>query len=76
MDAADRAQPDEAAELEGNIERQRRAARLDAPGAEICVDCAEPIPLERRRALPSAIRCADCQAFDERVMKIREINAK
>ena len=74
MDAADRAQQEIDVELAERLERQARAAALDAPGAEICADCAEPIPAERRQAVPSAIRCINCQAYAERVLQLKERN--
>lgn len=70
MDTIDHAQDREAAYIAEQLERQARAAKLDAPGNEICADCAEPIPEERRRAMPSAHRCVQCQAWAERVAKI------
>ena len=74
MDAVDRAQEIEAEKLGEALERQARAAALDAPGNTLCADCHEPIPPERRLALPSAVRCVNCQAFAERVKKIKENN--
>lgn len=35
-------------------------------GYGLCADCGEPIPFERLRALPSALRCVDCEARRER----------
>lgn len=67
MDAADRAQQEVDVELAEHLARQQRAAALDAPGNSVCADCNEPIPLARRRALPSAIRCINCQAWFERL---------
>ncbi|HEX5514808.1 MAG TPA: TraR/DksA family transcriptional regulator [Gammaproteobacteria bacterium] len=32
----------------------------------ICVDCGQPIKVERLRAMPTAIRCIDCQSRHER----------
>lgn len=75
MDAADRAQDDEAAELANLLERQRRAARLEAEGAATCAECQDEIPPERRRALPSAIRCVSCQAFVEKIERARRLRA-
>ena len=66
MDAADVAHEREAEYIGDRIARQLRAAALDAPGSELCSDCSEPIPLERRRAVPSAHRCVECQAWAER----------
>lgn len=75
MDAADRAQENEAAELARLLELQSSTAALDAEGAKLCADCHEEIPSERLQALPSAIRCIACQAYAERVTKIREQTA-
>lgn len=69
MDEIDQAQRREAAYIAEQLDRQRSSAALDAPGNELCADCGEPIPEQRRRALPSAIRCVDCQAFAERVAR-------
>jgi phage/conjugal plasmid C-4 type zinc finger TraR family protein len=68
MDIADQAAEREAAYLGGLLAEQRRAAALDAPGTDLCADCHDPIPVERRAALPSAIRCINCQAFIERLL--------
>lgn len=38
---------------------------LSRPGCADCTDCHEPISSERRAALPSARRCADCQGMAE-----------
>lgn len=70
MDQADIAADREAVFLDERLQEQRRAAALDAPGNSLCADCCEPIPLERRRALPSAIRCIGCQAWAERVARV------
>ena len=67
MDPVDAAQAHEEAVRADSLAAQRRAARLDAPGNPICADCGEDIPIERRRALPSAIRCVQCQAWVERL---------
>ena len=69
-DIVDRAQELEAANLDDALDRQRRAAELEAQGAAMCADCQEPIPEERRRALPSAIRCISCQAWAERIDRV------
>lgn len=74
MNTVDHAQDREAAHLADSLEKHARAARLDLPGNETCSDCGEAIPEERRRALPSAHRCVSCQAWAERVAKIRSIS--
>lgn len=35
---------------------------LDGPGSAECQTCGELIPAARRAALPSAVRCVDCQS--------------
>jgi phage/conjugal plasmid C-4 type zinc finger TraR family protein len=67
MDEADHAQEREAAYLADRLRAQARAAALGEPGSGICADCGEEIPAARRRALPSATRCVECQAEAERV---------
>lgn len=42
---------------------------LAAPGTIECFDCGAEISAARRRALPSAIRCLDCQESFERGRK-------
>jgi phage/conjugal plasmid C-4 type zinc finger TraR family protein len=70
MDAADHASDREAEFIEARLAEQQRTAGLDRLGAERCADCQEEIPMERRRAIPSAFRCLTCQAWVERVAKI------
>lgn len=69
MDAADVAAEKEADFIEARLRAQAEAAALGRPGCGICADCDEEIPAARRRALPSAIRCVECQAWHERVKK-------
>jgi len=49
-------------------------ARIEAARARaaeghygMCADCGEPIPLERLRANPTSLRCAECQARREKL---------
>lgn len=49
-------------------------ARIEAARARaaeghygLCADCGEPIPLERLRANPTALRCAECQGRREKL---------
>ena len=42
--------------------------RLDAGTYGNCVDCCEPIPLERLRVQPATQRCAVCQLGHERAL--------
>ena len=45
--------------------KEARACLCDE-GADECEDCGEPIPEERRRAMPSARTCVRCQERRER----------
>ncbi len=71
MDAADVAQENEAVQLEAQLRAQAEAAGLGRRGSGICADCNEEIPAARRRALPSAVRCVECQAWAERAVKVQ-----
>ena len=42
--------------------------RLDAGTYGNCLDCSEPIPLERLRVQPATQRCAVCQLGHERML--------
>ncbi|MEF7612772.1 TraR/DksA family transcriptional regulator [Aquincola sp. MAHUQ-54] len=61
----------EAAEVERDVEEmaQVEAAlrRLDEGVYGDCLDCGEPIPLQRLFVQPAAERCAACQAAKERL---------
>lgn len=39
---------------------------LQGKGQARCEDCIEPIPSERRKAAPNAIRCISCQTIFEK----------
>jgi DnaK suppressor protein len=41
--------------------------RLDEPGFGTCEDCAEPIPFERLKVEPWALRCVPCQERRDRI---------
>ncbi len=53
-------------------EQEREAAiavaslALSTTGAPVCVGCESEIRTERRQALPSAIRCVNCQTLFEK----------
>ena len=46
--------------------RNANAKSLEQPGQAECEDCGEDIPEDRRKAVPSAIRCIRCQNIFER----------
>ncbi|WP_082475618.1 TraR/DksA C4-type zinc finger protein [Rhizobium sp. Leaf341] len=56
---------------QARIEQERDASvkaasiALLQTGTDLCIACDHPIPEERRRALPSARRCTECQTFVE-----------
>lgn len=59
---------DEAAAIvEAWNERCVRATRPTLPGTLLCEDCETPIPERRRKALPHARRCIECQTKMERL---------
>jgi len=70
-DLADRAVEREQDFIDERLREQQIAAALDAPGKELCADCGEEIPEPRRRAMPSAIRCIECQAWIELLRKVQ-----
>ena len=39
---------------------------MNKPGAVVCRDCDEPISAARRKAVPWAQRCIDCQDVEDR----------
>lgn len=69
MDEADRAQHEETAHRQAAIEAALPGTdgveQLRQNGVVICMDCGEPIPGARLRALPTACRCVVCQAERE-----------
>ena len=58
------------AELRSEQEREAAIAvaslALNATGSLACVGCESEISTERRQALPSAIRCMNCQMLFEK----------
>lgn len=73
-DEADRASDLEAWQRDNALREQRTRAGIAEPGAwqrlsaKFCVEpeCEEPIPEERRRALPGVQRCVACAQRRER----------
>ncbi len=60
---------DAAQELEYRLRTQSLAChrvRFAELVLENCVECGEPIPNARRKAVPSACRCALCQTEQEK----------
>lgn len=67
MDEIDAASASEQRGRDAGIAAIRRAARGgDGAGADECRECGERIPAARRRLLPGAELCVDCQAMGER----------
>ena len=48
-----------------DIQLRNVQARLQGAGQSDCEDCSEPIPCDRRKAIPGAIRCIQCQCTFE-----------
>ncbi len=57
------AQALEQAERDAATQAAQRACAV--VGSAVCVDCDEPIESARREAVPSAMRCFDCQRIFE-----------
>lgn len=64
MDIVDQAQALEQRERNKGVARIQ--AGLNVEGAADCSDCADEIPMDRRKAMPNATRCAPCQEKHER----------
>lgn len=48
------------------VVQRQIAADLSEAGCEDCIDCGDPIPEDRRKAMPSATRCIGCQEIEDR----------
>jgi len=40
-------------------------ARVSRAGTDVCIDCGDPIPVDRKIAAPFARRCFECQKVHE-----------
>lgn len=67
-DYADQAQ--DVIEYTENARIQTIRNRLRRTGSKHCEDCDVLIPLKRRRLLPCAVTCVDCQARREFNQKV------
>jgi len=47
--------------------RAKMAEQAAAPSLEICEDCEDDIPAERREKQPGCTRCVACQSLHERL---------
>ena len=47
--------------------RAKMTSNISAPSLEICEDCEEKIPAERRKKQPGCTRCVACQSLYERI---------
>jgi phage/conjugal plasmid C-4 type zinc finger TraR family protein len=55
------------ASIEDELKRMKLRVRPAGPGRTSCVECEEPIPEPRRRAIPGVVLCIDCQGARDRV---------
>lgn len=60
---------EERRDLDELAQVQAALQRLDAGVYGDCIDCGQPITLERLRVQPAAERCAACQAARERLRR-------
>ena len=66
-------------QIDDTISDAVKGARARIPtgeGAEECEDCGEPIPIGRRRALPSTRTCVQCQSERDANMPKGGINRR
>lgn len=65
MDDGDRAAELARRDREAGLARALAGARREpsGPAGVDCIDCGVPIPPARRRAMPAARRCVECQAL-------------
>lgn len=63
-DLVDRATEENDAWLNQQI--RQHLSTLPANTVTDCMDCGEPIGVQRKAALPHAVRCIDCQSLLER----------
>lgn len=71
MDQFDRAAELEVLHREAALSRQFAKTRTAAVSAFECEACGEPIPEQRRIAVPGCRHCIDCQEDIERYGKTR-----
>lgn len=74
-DLYDRATQVEELDREAAILRQRQRQQAQAPALTAgvvleCVECGEPIPIERRQAAQGCTRCIGCAQDNERQEKL------
>ena len=53
-------------EIDSIVAARRQIVQHDCPAAEACDECGEPIPEERRQAVPGTRLCVDCARRAER----------
>lgn len=76
-DLYDRATQVEELDREAAILRQRRQAQAPVVAAGVileCVECGEPIPAERRKAVHGCTRCIGCATDNEAKQSWRTTN--
>lgn len=59
------------ASIAEELERMRARSGPEGESAVDCVECGEPIPEARRKALPGVKLCIDCQQERDAVFKPR-----
>lgn len=74
MDSADRAILENESFVNSALHHQRqrreKAELHHEPkdSVQYCIDCGEPIPAARLKAVPGALRCVECQRLFEQQM--------
>ncbi len=65
MDVVDRATEYQQAMLDAQIASHRRPMQVQE-SAEVCIECGELIPDERRMAVPGVDTCVHCRTIQEK----------
>ena len=53
-------------ETQNHIRKELTRDTVNENTVRYCIDCGEPIPLERLKAMPGATRCVSCQTAFEK----------
>lgn len=60
-DVVDRSEHEQTALMDAAVEAQRQKMQVTHESLTQCVDCEEPIPLARQKAVKGCLRCIGCQ---------------
>lgn len=76
MDEIDRAQAREEQQRADALAEQARRSQMDGLDHEFCLECDDPIPPARRRALPGVELCVECAERAERAERANKLRGR